>query len=157
MNNPPSQQPTKKVACRHGNYFEIPEAYDGINDCSCDVGDPTSQQPTTEELIEISRSYLLKGSENSTSPHEWRLCERLQSLTEENERLKREDKLLRFTIKQVQNQERLAFTAFQGQEAQITHLKTLIGEAVEVLDDVNKHAYQRCDEALTKLKEASDE
>ena len=129
-------------------------------------------EPTTEELI----GSLHKDNEKDFCHIIPAVADRLQSLTEENERLlskvmefdeqrqqqaeeierlKKEEKLLRFTIKQVQNQERLAFTAFQGQEAQITHLKTLIGEAVkslELIHDDNKHAT----EALTKLKGASD-
>lgn len=43
---------------------------------------------TTGKLIEISRSYLFKGSENSTTAHEWGLCVRLQEQLDEVKILK---------------------------------------------------------------------
>ena len=36
-----------------------------------------AEEPSTDKLIDISRKMLLRDSENATSPHEWRLCERL--------------------------------------------------------------------------------
>jgi len=45
-------------------------------------------EPSTDELIEISRSMLFKDSENTTSPHEWRLCKRLEAQQQEIKDLK---------------------------------------------------------------------
>ena len=111
-----------------------------------EMNNPPSQQPTTEELFAIADQLNKQNAIGQlkayiTSYETLKNCN--QSLTEEIERLI------------ITNNE--LDLAVHHTNIEIKSLKTLIGEAVEVLDDVNKHAYQRCDEALTKLKEASDE
>lgn len=58
------------------------------------------EEPSTDELINISRSMLLKDSENSTSPHEWRLCERLTLYQQKMLKIKKERYLYKKGYKQ---------------------------------------------------------